>query len=253
MGAESVYAKQRASAYGDAHAGVYDRIYGGRFDPETAVTMLAETAGTGGRLLELGIGTGRLAIPLLHRGVQVEGIEASPAMIDHLRARPGGSLIQVFRADLAEFELPHRDFDVAVCAVSTFFMLPSRAAQESCLAATARHLRPGGILFIEAFRPDPDRFDANGHRVESRPDPVGTHVVRSHHDASSRCIHISHEFSEGARMSSYDVSLHYATTEELDDMASLAGLSLTGRWHDWTGSPVTATSTDPISIYEVAD
>jgi len=136
--------KQRASTYGDAHADVYDRIYGARFDPEVAVATLAETAGTGGRLLELGIGTGRLAIPLLHRGVQVEGIKASAAMIDRLRAQPGGDLIQVFQADLAEFELPHRDFDVAVCAVSTLFMLPGRAAQESCLAATARHLRPGG-------------------------------------------------------------------------------------------------------------
>jgi hypothetical protein len=132
-------------------------------------------------------------------------------------------------------------------------MLPGRAAQESCLAATARRLRPGGILFIEAFRPDPDRFDAKGHRVESRPDPNGTHVVRSHHDAACCCIHITHEFSEGAQISSYNVTLHYATMEELDDMASLAGLSLAGRWEDWTGSPVRATSTDPISIYEVAD
>lgn len=135
---------RRASEYGDSHADAYDRIYGARFVPDAAVTALAAAAGPGGRLLELGLGTGRLAIPLVERGVHVDGIEASGAMIERLRARSGGTHVGVFRVDLADFDLPRVDYDVAVCAVRTLFMLPGRGAQQSCIASAARHLRAGG-------------------------------------------------------------------------------------------------------------
>ena len=242
----------RASDYGDAHTAVYDRIYGDRFAPESAVATLAEAAGPQGRLLELGIGTGRLAIPLLSRGVHVEGIEASAAMIDRLRLQPGGKAFTVFQVDLADFELTHDTFDVAVCAVSTLFILPGRAAQESFFASAARHLRLGGLLFIEAFRPDPHRFDRDGNRVESRSDPAGgTHIVRSHHDEGRRCIQVTHELSNDSGLASFSVTLHYASVEELDEMAALAGLTLKDRWHDWSRTPLNSTSTDPISLYEL--
>jgi len=241
--------KERASDYGDAHASVYDRIYGDRFVPDSAVTALATAAGPGGRLLELGIGTGRLAIPLAYRGVRVEGIEASAAMIARLRSQAGGEQIPVHRADLADFELPHAGFDVAVCAVSTIFMLPGRSYQQSCLAATARHLRLHGLLFIEAFRPDLTRFDDDGNRVEARSDSFDAHVVRSHHDAVRQAIDITHELSEGFDVASYRVTLHYASCDELDQMAGLAGLSLRERWHDWSGRPATEKSSDPVSVY----
>ncbi len=241
---------RRASEYGDTHADAYDRIYGARFAPDAAVETLAKAAGPGGRLLELGLGTGRLAIPLLERRVHVDGIEASGRMIERLRAQPGGTRVGVFRADLADFNLPRMDYDVAVCAVSTLFMLSGHAAQRSCIASAARHLRPGGRLFIEAFRPDRDRYDADGRRVETRPDPGGGgHVVRSCHDADRRCIHITHELSDASGLTAYDVTLHYATLEELDQMAGLAGLAVTARWHDWTGTAAGKSSTDPISIY----
>ena len=241
--------KEHASDYGNAHASVYDRIYGDRFVPESAVTALATAAGPGGRLLELGIGTGRLAIPLNNLGIRVEGIEASTAMIERLRSQVGGELIPVHQVDLANFELPNKGFDVAVCAVSTLFMLPGRSSQQSCMAATARHLRERGLMFIEAFRPDPSRFDGDGNRVESRSDPYGTHVVRSHHDSVRRTIHITHELSEGPDVASFHVTLHYASCDELDQMAALAGLSLRDRWHDWSGRPAGEDSSDQVSIY----
>ena len=240
--------------YGDTHAAVYDRLYGARFAPDAAVAALAAAAGPGGRLLELGLGTGRLAIPLLGRGVQVDGIEGSIAMIERLRLRPGGSQVGVFQVDLTEFDLLRRDYDVAVCAVSTLFMLPGRVAQQRCIASAARHLRPGGRLFIEAFRPDQDRYDADGHRVETRPAPDGGgHVVRSVHDPKRRCIDITHELSDASGQASYHVTLHYATPDELDEMASAAGLRLSGRWHDWSATPATDASTDPISVYTTDD
>src|SRR5712691_11840966 len=95
------------AAYGDQHGPVYDRIYGARFAPQAAVGALAAVGRDGG-VLELGIGTGRLAIPLAARGIGVDGIEASPAMIRQLRARPGGDAVGVVIADLAGFDLPAR-------------------------------------------------------------------------------------------------------------------------------------------------
>lgn len=242
----------RAHDYGDAHASVYDRIYGTRFVPNAAVDALSLAAGVGGRLLELGLGTGRLAIPLLARGVRVDGIEASAAMIAQLRTQSGGVRVGVFQADLAGFTLPTGSYDVAVCAVSTLFMLPDRAAQQRCIASAARHLRPGGRLFIEAFRPDASRFDANDQRVESRPDPGGAgHLVRSRHDAQRRCIHITHHLADADGISTaYAVTLHYLTPEEIDTMANCAGLRLVARWRDWTAQPASEYTPDPISVYE---
>jgi SAM-dependent methyltransferase len=246
----------RASSYGDTHAAVYDRIYGTRFAPQAAVNALAAAAGSGA-VLELGVGTGRLAIPLAARGLAVDGIEASPAMIERLRAQPGGDSVGVHRVGLADFDLPRRDYTVEVCAVSTLFML-THADQHSAVRAAARHLGPGGRLFVEAFRPDPGRFDSDGQRVETRTPAVGTHVVRSLHDPVARSIRIRHELGDGPGagdgdgdgVQGFEVTLYYATLEELDVMASQAGLRLVDRWHDWTGVPARRDSTDPISVYE---
>ena len=118
-------------------------------------------------------------------------------MIERLRSRSGGERIPVHRVDLADFELPHPGFDVAACAVSTFFMLPGRSYQQSSLTTTARHLRQGGRLFIEAFRPDLNGFDSDGSRVETRSDSFDAHVVRNHHDGVLQTICITPELTEG--------------------------------------------------------
>ncbi len=236
------------AAYGQIHAPVYDQIYDARFDAVPAVAALAAAA-AGGTVLELGLGTGRLAIPLARAGVSVDGIEASDAMIARLRAQPGADRVGVLRADLRDFELPRHDYQVAVCAVSTLLML-DHSAQQACLNCVARHLLPGGRLFIEAFVPDPSRFDADGRRIEHRPAPAGAHTVTSRHDPTRRRIHIVHTLTDPhGHSAGYPVTLHYATAAELDAMAAAAGLSPAGRWHDWAGSPAHAHSNDPISMY----
>lgn len=228
---------------------MYDQIYGARFDAASAVAALAAAA-AGGAVLELGLGTGRLAIPLARAGVCVDGIEASDAMIARMRARPGGDRVGVLRADLTDFDLPRHDYQVAVCAVSTLFIL-GHDAQQACLNCVVRHLHPGGRLFIEAFVPDPARFDAHDCRIEHRPASNGAaHTVTSRHDPSARRIHIVHTLTDPhGHSTDYPVTLHYATPVELDAMAAVAGLSPAGRWSDWTGSPADARSRDPISFY----
>lgn len=237
-----------ASSYGDRHASVYDRIYGSRFAPDAAVDALALAAGDGA-VLELGLGTGRLAIPLAARGVVVDGIEGSSAMIERLPRQPRGQRVGVYQVDLADFDLPRSDYAVSVCAVSTLFML-THEDQRTAIRAAARHLRAGGRLFVEAFRPDPTRFDSDGRRVEARRPAVGSHVVRSVHDAVARSIRIEHEMTDDTGVQTYQVTLYYATPEELDVMAVAAGLRLVGWWHDWAGDPARADSTDPVSVYE---
>lgn len=239
-------ASNRASAYGDWHAEAYDRIYRARFAPDAAVDALATAAGDGA-VLEMGVGTGRLAIPLTARGVVVDGIEGSAAMIARLRSQRGSERVGVHQVDLADFDLPRSDYAVAVCAVSTFFML-THDDQRSAIHAAGRHLRLGGRLFLEAFQPDATRFDSAGHRVETR--SPGTHVVRSWHDPIGRRIRIVHELSDDGGTQTYEVTLHYATTEELDAMAAGAGLRLVERWHDWTGVAARPDSTDPVTVYE---
>lgn len=137
-----------------------------------------------------------------------------------------------------------------MCAVRTLFMLPGARAQQRCISAAARHLRPGGLLFIEAFRPDASRFDATGCRLEQRPAVDGTaHEVHSRHEPGAHAIHITHVFTSAAGSSAYEVTLHYATPGQIDVMAAAAGLTLQARWHDWTAAPATDASRDPISVY----
>lgn len=239
--------RDESATYGDRHALVYDRIYGTRFAPSDAVVALTEAAGDGA-LLELGVGTGRLAIPLTTQGVTVDGIEGSPAMIHRLQAQPGGGAVGIHQADLANFDLPRTDYTVAICAVSTLFMLP-HDQQRTAIRAATRHLREGGLLFIEAFQPDPTRFDDDGRRVENRQTGLDWHIVRSTHDPRQRSIRIEHELSDGTGSSRYEVTLHYASTESIDAMAAEAGLQLVDRWHDWTQEPARDDSPDPINVY----
>lgn len=245
-----------AGAYGQQHAGVYDRIYGARFAPDDAVLTLALLARDGG-VLELGVGTGRLAIPLAQRGVRVDGIEGSQAMVDQLSRQAGADRVGVIVADLADFELPYRSYAVAVCAVSTLFML-SPDAQRSCVQATARHLRPGGLLLIEAFQPDPTRFDVHGNRTEHRDSEQGTHTVHSHHDPHHQTISITHLLGTATTDSGsnrgggkYMVTLHYQNLTQLDQLAAAAGLTAAFRWNDWSGAPYRTESRDPVSGYRL--
>jgi hypothetical protein len=240
-----------ASTYGDRIAETYDDWYaelpyGG--DLATAVSFLSALV-SGGPALELGIGTGRVAIPLRGSGVDVHGIDASEAMIARLRAKPGGGDIPVTIADFRTFALERR-FRLVYVVFNTFFGLLSQDDQVECFAAVAEHLEPGGAFAMEAFVPDLGRFD-RGQRVSVV--DVGTDEVRletTTHDALTQRSVSQHVVirEEGVRL--YPVRIRYASIAELDLMARLAGLSLRERWSDWDRSPLAATSAKHISVWE---
>jgi SAM-dependent methyltransferase len=138
-----------ASTYGDQIVDVYDALFGD-YD-SSAITLLADLAGDG-PALELGIGTGRLALPLAERGVAVQGIDASAAMIEKLRTKLGGASIRVAVGDFSNVALEER-FSLIFVAFNTFFALQTQEDQVRCFRSVASHLREGGTFLIEAFVP----------------------------------------------------------------------------------------------------
>ena len=152
-----------AASYGARLADDYDDIYGGVFDTDSAVDFLAELA-AGGRVLEFGVGTGRIAIPLANRSLEVWGVDGSAAMLERLRAKPGGDKVTTVCGDFATADAGEQ-FDLVLLLVNTIYAVPSQDAQVSCFANAARHLAPGGRFVIEAWVPDPPRGGGLGLRA----------------------------------------------------------------------------------------
>ncbi len=235
--------------YGELIADVYDSIYP---PPEpAAIDLLADLAGAG-PALELGIGTGRYALPLQGRGVTVHGIDASPAMVQQLAARPQGDRITVTLGSFADFTLDQR-FSLIYIVFNTFFGLLTQEDQISCFASVGRHLNANGVFLIEAFVPDLNRFqrDQNVSAINIEIDSVQLDVAKL--DRAKQQITATHvRLSEnGLRL--FPVKLRYAWPSELDLMARLAGLRLQHRWSDWQQSPFDSKSQKHISVYTLAE
>jgi SAM-dependent methyltransferase len=244
------------SSYGDGMADVYDEWYATRGDIEGAVAALAKLASEAGSqpVLELGIGSGRLALPLAGSGVDVWGIDASAAMVARLRAKPGGERPPVAVGDMADLDLASlpggRDtrFSLVFAADNTFFNLTTADAQARCLERVHSVLAPNGRLVIEAFVPAPD---APSSSVDARTVALD-HVVLTvtSHDPAAQTVAGQHiELREsGVRLHPW--SIRYVAPDELDALASAAGLSLVERWSDWRRTPFTADDNTHVSIYE---
>ncbi len=235
-----------AATYGDRIAEVYDRMI-----PSSAVVQpLARLAGSG-RALELGIGTGRVALPLAACGVDVHGIDASEAMVERLRAKPDGSAIPVTIGDFADFRMDV-GFDLIFAVFNTFFMLLTQERQVRCFARAAEHLTADGVFLIEAFVPDLTRYvrGQNVNVTTLETDMALLDLTR--HDAAGQRVTLQHVLITGAGTRLYPAQLRYAWPSELDLMARLAGLRLRERWSDWNGAPFTSSSTNHISLYEFA-
>ena len=241
----------KPSTYGERIAEVYDGWYSAGQDTDGAVEFLAGLA-TNGDVLELGIGTGRVALPLAARGIKVQGIDASPAMIRSLKAKPGGADIPVTLGDFAEIPVQGK-FCLVYVVFSTLFALLTQEAQVKCLKAAAEHLSEGGLLVLENFVPDLARFD-RGQRTDTISVAINhVRIDATIHDAVNQRCYVQHVQIEEKGIRLYPVQLRYVWPSELDLMARLAGLELRNRYGGWRNEPFTSASSKHLSVYYCAN
>ncbi|WP_273187037.1 class I SAM-dependent methyltransferase [Hyphomonas adhaerens] len=238
--------KYGPETFGELNADEYDLLH----NPGTtdaAIDLLSEFA-LPGRTLELAIGTGRVALPMAARGCRIEGIEASPLMVEKLREKPGGQDIPVTIGDMSEVRA-EGDFDFIFLIFNTLYNLTSQAAQVKCFRNAAAMLAPGGAFLIEAFVPDLSQF--HDHRsVKPRHVSFGALALEAAvHDPVTQRIdyQVLRVTSEGTRLT--PLPMRYAWPQETDLMAQLAGLDLESRWGGWDKCAFTADSRMHISVY----
>jgi SAM-dependent methyltransferase len=221
----------------------YDATLGERGDPAVVaatVDFLADLAGDGAAL-ELGIGTGRIALPLAARGVRVHGIDLSPDMVAQLRAKPGGPEIPVTIGDFVTANAGEA-FSLAYLVFNTINNLTTQDAQVACFANVAAQLAPGGCFVVEAGVPG-----ANGLRVFDLSD---THVGVDEYDAATQRL-VSHHFSLVDRhWERLSMPFRSVSPAELDLMARMAGMRPRERWSGWQREPFTAERTRHVSVWE---
>ena len=235
--------------FGERVAARFDERYAHQAAPavvEPMVAFLAELAGAGSAL-ELGIGTGRVALPLAERGVPVHGIELSEAMAARLRAKPGAERIGVTIGDFATAIVP-ATFTVAYLVANTIMNLTTQDEQVACFQNVAAHLEPGGCFVIEVLVPGLRRLPP-GERFQ--PFAVSpTHLGFDEYDVSQQGLVSHHYWIEAGTVEVFSPPFRYVWPSELDLMARLAGLAPRERWSSWTREPFTSESTKHVSVWE---
>ena len=219
------------------------------FEPaavDPVVRFLAELAGPGAAL-ELGVGTGRIALPLSRRGVRVHGIDLSPDMVAELRAKPDSDDIGVTIGDFATTRVDGR-FMLAYLLRNTIMNLTTQDGQVACFQNVAAQLEPGGCFVIEVGVPELQRLPP-GETV--RPFTVTpTHLGFDEYDVASQRLISHHYWVADGQLETLSPPLRYVWPSELDLMARLAGMTLRERWSDWNRAPFTNDSTMHVSVWE---
>jgi ubiquinone/menaquinone biosynthesis C-methylase UbiE len=243
-----VYDSQWASAYDDVH--------GTRF-AEAAVTagVLADLHaaavtqdGAPGPVLELGIGTGRIALPLAALGLDVHGVDSSPDMIAVLRAKPGGEAVTIHEGNFAEVgEVVDGQFPMIFVIFNTLFELMSQDEQLRCISGAARRLSRNGVLVIEALAPEATRLEQS--LVLQSLDDKSVVLRANLHDPITQQVTAQDITIRADGVSLRPWSIRYASVAEIDLMAKLADLRLVERWGGWHREPFTAASTRHVSVY----
>ncbi len=227
----------------------YDAASTDMFEPavvEPAVAFLAHLAGEG-VALELGIGTGRIALPLSQRGVRVHGIDLSAAMVERLRAKPGGDDIGVTIGDFATTRV-EGTFRLAYLVYNTITNLTTQDEQVECFRNVAAHLEPGGCFVIEVFVPTLQRLPPGETVRAFHLSP--TRLGFDEYDVATQILHSHHYWVVGDKLEVFSAPYRYVWPSELDLMARLAGMNLRERWSDWNREPFTSDSTAHVSVWE---
>ena len=231
--------------YGELIADVYDDWYG-EVDPQM-VEMLSRLAG-GGCALELGIGTGRVAIPLASRGMKMYGIDSSPAMLKKLQTKKDSEQIQLHQGSFVNIPFEEK-FDLIFVVFSTFYGLLTQEDQISCFQNVADHLESTGLFIIEAFVPDLSRYQGGQSVRAVNLESQQTRLVASMIDPVNQIITSQFIVLNESRTDVKPVKIRYVWPSELDLMARLAGLKLVYHWDDWGQSPFTSNSGKHIAVY----
>jgi SAM-dependent methyltransferase len=213
---------------------------------DPVVSFLADLAGDGAAL-ELGIGTGRIALPLSRRGVRVHGIELSPAMVAQLRTKPGAGDIAVTIGDFATTRVD-ASFNLAYLVRNTIANLTTQAAQVDCFLNVAEHLDPGGCFVIELYIPDLQRLPPGEtiHAFTVTP----THLGFEEYDVATQIAYSHHYWVVDGQLETFSAPFRYVWPSELDLMARLAGMTLRERWSGWNREPFTRDSRSHVSVWE---
>ena len=235
--------------FGEEVAARYDEAIGEWSDPnvvEPAVALLAELAGSGAAL-ELGIGTGRIALPLIARGVPVHGVDLSEEMVARLRAKPGGDAIPVTVGDFATTQVDGA-FSLAYVVFNTIMNLRTQPRQVACFRNVAAHLEPGGRFVVEIMLPELQRLPRGETYIPFAVAP--DHIGLDEYDLVEQGLTSHHYNPETGDYSTFPG--RYLWPSELDLMAQLAGMELRDRWSDWSREPFTAQSTKHVSVWQKA-
>ncbi len=236
----------------DATARSYDATHAARFDPEevaATVDFLSEYANDG-TALEFAVGTGRIAIPLAERGIEVEGIELSPAMVDELRRRDVDERIAVTIGDMATTRLD-RGFGLVYLVFNTITNLLTQAEQVACFRNAAAHLDVGGHFVIEVGIPPLQRLP-QGETLAA--DLVADdHLAITEYDVVDQSMVSHHAWTVDGAPARFTSQHRYVFPSELDLMAQLAGMTLANRWSSWRREPFTAASAAHVSVWRKDD
>ena len=228
-------------------AKTYDRDHGGT-DPEL-IRLTANTLSqlaSSGAALEFAIGTGRIALPLMDRGVTVKGIELSKAMVAELRKKENGHLIEVAIGDMRSLRI-EGSFSLVFLVFNTIDNLTTQEAQTACFMNASRHLTTGGRFLVETLIPPIQKipFGETKRAFACSPDHWGTDIF----DVATQEYTSNHIWVENGSCNSLTIPFRYTWPSELDLMAKIAGLELEFRWSDWHRTPFTRLSEKHISVW----
>lgn len=234
------------STFGDLNAAEYDALHNPGTTDES-VALISELAGTG-RILELAIGTGRMALPLAKKGHDVSGIEGSPEMLEILRQKPGGSEIPAIVGDYADVGMDG-PFDFVFLVFNTLFNLTSQADQLRCFKNVGAKLAPGGAFLVETFVPDLSGFHEH---QRMRAMTIGFNSVwyeAAMHDPVEQRLDMQRVRINGSDVTLKPLPMRYAWPAEIDLMAELGGMTRERRWGGWEKEPFTKDSKMHVSVY----